>query len=276
AKKLVEMAKGLGLEAIAIADHESIASVEEGVYWGGKFGVEVISACEIVVKHREKTLHLLGYYIDTKNKKLLALFNKVNENRKQVIDVQIEKLREAGFYLEKDKVMADCNYKIPVGGSYVNVIFADKRNIDNPIIKEYMKKDNYVIRFLFDYLNVGRPYYVPQFVPEALDVIKIIEESGGVPILAHPGSNLDEEETYIIDDLIKYGILGLEVYTSHHDEAKERYYFKYCQDNKLLYTCGSDFHGRFKPKVKMGNIKNNNYEVVEALKKLHINIMRDR
>jgi predicted metal-dependent phosphoesterase TrpH len=268
ARELVEMALQLKLKAIAVADHETVKSVEEGVSWGEKLGVEVIPACEIVSKHLGVTLHILGYFVDIKSEQLLNLCKKVDEARIQVIDVQIAKLREAGFYLDKEKVMEDCNNTIPVGGSYVNVVFADPRNRENPLIKEYMQKDNYVVRFLFDYLNVGKPFYVPQYIPEAVEVIKVFEASGGLPILAHPGSTLTKEQTYIIDDLLKQGILGLEVYTSHHNEDQEKYYFAYCQEKNLLYTSGSDYHGRFKPKVKLGQIKNNTYEVVKALKKL--------
>ncbi|MGI6144852.1 MAG: PHP domain-containing protein [Clostridia bacterium] len=271
AKQILEMALNLNLEAIAIADHDSIKSVEEGIFWGKKYGVEVIPACEIEGKHQGKTIHILGYFIEIEDHGLHQLFTKVEETRRQIIDLQIAKLREAGFYLEKEDVMKECNYTVPVNGSFVNVIFADPRNQDNPLIKEYKQKDNYVVRFAFDYLNVGKPFYVSQYVPDAVEAISVIYGSGGIPILAHPGSNLTIEETEVIDDLLNYGLLGLEVYTSHHNEEQEQYYLDYCRRNKIVYTCGSDFHGRFKPKVKMGAIKNNTYEVVERLKSLKNN-----
>ena len=268
AKDLVEMAFNLNLEAIAIVDHDSIKSVEEGLFWGKKYGVEVIPACEIGGKHQGKTLHFIGYFIEIMDERLHKLFNQVEDTRRQIIDSQMAKLREAGFYLEKEKVMEECNYTVPVNGSFVNVIFNDPRNQDNPLIKEYKQKDNYVVRFSSDYLNVGKPFYVPQYIPDAVEVINLVKAIGGVPILAHPGSNLTIDETDVIDDLLKEGLLGLEVYTTHHNEEQERYYLDYCQSKKLVYTCGSDFHGRFKPKVKMGAIKKNTYEVLERLKKL--------
>jgi hypothetical protein len=162
--------------------------------------------------------------------------------------------------------MADCNYTTPVGGSYVNVIFADQRNRDNPLIQEYLQKPNYVVIFLFDYLIYGKPFYVPQFTPEAVDVIKIIEASGGIAVLAHPGSNLKREENYVIGELQNKGLAGVEVYTSHHSDEQEEYYLAYCRDLGLIYTCGSDFHGRFKPKVQLAGIKNNTDQVAEILK----------
>ena len=268
AKKIVEMALNLNLEAIAIVDHESIKSVEEGLFWGRKHGVEVIPACEIGGKHQGNTLHILGYFIDINDHRLHKIFDEVEDSRRQIIDNQIAKLRKAGFYLEKENVSKECNYTVPVNGSFVNVIFADPRNQDNPLIKEYKQKDNYIVRFSFDYLNVGKPFHVPQYIPDAVEVISTIQASGGIPIIAHPGSNLTKEETVVIDDLLNHGILGLEVYTSHHNEDQEQYYLDYCQSKKIIYTCGSDFHGRFKPKVKMGAIKNNSYEIVERLKSL--------
>jgi len=92
--------------------------------------------------------------------------------------------------------------------------------------------------------------------------------------LAHPAVTLTEADYYIIDDLIKHGLIGLEVYTSWHNEENERHYEIYAQDKELVLTCGSDFHGALKPYAKLGEIKNNSYEVVEKLKKSNLTTNR--
>lgn len=266
AEELVKMAKGMGLKAIAIADHDTVGSVEEGLFWGEKLGVEVIPACEFTSYYNGVMLHMLGYYLNLHNLEMQELNKKVEEDRQKVFDRQIEKLRAGGFFIDKDKVMENCNYTIPYPGTYTNVIFANLQNKDNPIIQEYLKKPDYLMQFIFDYLIEGKPYYISQFVPEAVDVIRIIKSGGGIPVLAHPGAGLKEEETPIIDELISCGVAGLEVYTSHHSQKQEEYYFNYCQRKGLIFTCGSDFHGKFKPKVTMGDIRNNTYDIVEKLK----------
>lgn len=266
AEELVRMAKKKGLEAIAIADHDTVNSVEEGLCWGKRYGVEVIPACEFSARYQGIILHILGYYLDIQNLELKEIFTRVEKDRQTVIDLQIQKLREAGFHLKKDNVMKDCNQTAPYPGTYANVIFADSRNREHPIIREYLQKDNCVVQFTFDYLFMGKSYYIPQYYPTAEDVIQLIRKGGGVSILAHPGSSLKDDKIVVLDDLRDKGLAGLEIYTSHHNEDQEQYYLDYCKTRGLLYTCGSDFHGKFKPKVIMGDIRNNTYGVVEELK----------
>lgn len=94
----------------------------------------------------------------------------------------------------------------------------------------------------------------------------MIQETGGVPVLAHPALTLAEKDDYIIDDLIKNGLAGLEIYTSWHQRENEKHYEQYARGKDIIITCGSDFHGSLKPHAKLGEINNNVYEVVEKLK----------
>ncbi len=48
------------------------------------------------------------------------------------------------------------------------------------------------------------------------------------------------------------GVNGIEVYSSYHTREQEQFYREAAQDNGLLLTCGSDFHGKTKPGIKIG------------------------
>ena len=45
------------------------------------------------------------------------------------------------------------------------------------------------------------------------------------------------------------GVDGIEVYTSYHRRETAEFYLKFAQENHLLVTCGSDYHGNTKPAV---------------------------
>ena len=60
------------------------------------------------------------------------------------------------------------------------------------------------------------------------------------PVLAHPGLL---KNCHTINELIEYGIMGIEVIHKDHNQAQTAYYTKLALDNNLLLTGGSDSHG---------------------------------
>jgi predicted metal-dependent phosphoesterase TrpH len=263
-QEIVELAKAKQLQAIAITDHDTVNGLEEGLYWGEKNDLEIIPGCEISSIYKGKWLHILGYFIDYHHSEIMSLSNKVAQEWLNNIDAQIAKLRESGFYLEKEQVLEDSPR--PMFNSYGTTIFADPRNNNNQLLNEYRSKQNHVVRFCMDWIIPGKPYNSPQWTPNAEEVINVIKNIGGIPILAHPAATLSFEDDNLIDDLLEFGIAGLEVFSSYHREEQEEHYFRYCREKEILYTCGSDFHGKLKPDIKIGQVKNNSYEVVEQLK----------
>ena len=89
-------------------------------------------------------------------------------------------------------------------------------------------------------LGRGRPAYVPRYKLSVEEAIELIEQSGGIPILAHPGLLGDEE---LVVKLCELGVAGLEVYHPDHTEEQATYYRELCERKGLLTTGGSDFHG---------------------------------
>jgi len=264
--EIVQMAKRLGLQAISITDHDTVAAQGEALSWGEKLQVEVIPGCEIFARHQGEFLHILGYYIDYKDSSLLELLAKVDDDRHEGVNRQIQRLREAGLFLEKEKVMEECRNTTPLYSSYGNAVFMDSRNADHPQVRLYQNAKNPIIEFCLNHMAIGKEYYVSQYIPEAVQTVELIRSAGGVAILAHPGTSLPEKETAVIDDLLRAGLAGIEVYTSHHNSDQEAFYLSYCKQKGILYTCGSDYHGNFKPKVKLGGITNNTYDIVQNLK----------
>src|SRR3712207_2713562 len=71
---LVHAAKGGGLEAIALTDHDTVAGVGEAASAAGSLGLEFLPGIEISAEYPHPgTLHILGYGIDPENPKLTQL-----------------------------------------------------------------------------------------------------------------------------------------------------------------------------------------------------------
>jgi predicted metal-dependent phosphoesterase TrpH len=263
---IFEMSKGLKLEAIAFADHNSVASVDEGLRISREFGIEFIPCIEIYTRYEEYDFHLLGYFIDHRDERLLRWLEGLGEQKRRQIRQQVKRLRELGFTLSVDDVERLSAGREPTGVSYLNALLAREENRANPRLRAYIdgdRSDSPYLNFYLDYLAGGRPASVcVQFIstPEAIQLVGML---GGIPILAHPAQAKDER----LFKLMEAGLEGIEVYSSHHGREDEGYFKGFCDRFGLLVTAGSDFHGReIKPDVPLGGLRGGSYELVEKLR----------
>ena len=89
-------------------------------------------------------------------------------------------------------------------------------------------------------LNKGKPAYVPHYRLEPQEVIDLIKEAGGTPVLAHPKLVQDDA---LVEVLLNMGIEGLEVFYPRHDVQDTERYMRMAKKHHLLVSGGSDFHG---------------------------------
>ena len=69
--------------------------------------------------------------------------------------------------------------------------------------------------------------------------------------MAHPANNL-KNRLELFDEMA--GMLdGVEVFSSYHTKEDARYFYDKARRYGLFVTAGSDYHGKTKPAVKMGN-----------------------
>ncbi|MCK9906057.1 hypothetical protein MXD63_39465, partial [Frankia sp. Cpl3] len=90
------------------------------------------------------------------------------------------------------------------------------------------------------YLGKGGLAYLnpPRINPQ--QAIQLIKQSGGAAVLAHPGLYDDDE---LVEELIVYGLDGIEVWHPDNDQNAVARYQALAQDYGLVMTGGSDFHG---------------------------------
>ncbi len=263
--EIFEMSKGHGLEAIAFADHNSVGSVDEGLRMSREFGIECIPCIEINTHYKGYDFHLLGYFIDHRDERLLRWLEGLGEQKRRQTRQRVKRLRDLGFRLSVGDVEQLSAGREPTGVSYLNALLAREENRANPRLRAYIDGDRSnspYLNFYLDYLAGGRPASVSiQFIstPEAIQLVRLI---GGIPILAHPAEVKDER----LSELIEAGLGGIEVYSSHHGREDEEYFKEVCDRFGLLVTAGSDFHGReIKPDVHLGELRGASYDLVEKL-----------
>ena len=98
----------------------------------------------------------------------------------------------------------------------------------------------------------------------------IIHQHGGVALLAHPGNNL-KGQFELFDEMVALGLDGVECFSSYHTSETNEYFYNKAKELNVLYTCGSDFHGKTKPSIYLGeNGCLNPQEIEDCLKAHHL------
>jgi len=257
---LVAMAARKGLLAIALADHDTVAGIDEALSAGACLEVEVIPAIELSVEFRGlHDIHLLGYCIDHRDAAFaekLALFRTRRDERgRAIVDRINEKLAREGNK----------------GISYAEVAARAAGALGRPHIAQEL-----VARGIVRDVQEGfEKYLVPCNVPKRYflmaDALAEIRRLRGVSVLAHPLTISDNRAVLkgLIAELAAMGLDGLEVYSNTCYADDMIFLESMAVRLGLVMTGGSDFHG-FEDDVEMGSGRGGltvAYRLVEALKR---------
>lgn len=270
--EILDICRNQEMRTIAITDHNSIAGLEAAVTYGKQLGLEVIPGIEIDCVYQSVNLHLLGYYVDCHAKGFKELEEDLFTQEMDAFPIMIRNLREIGIMADGDEILKKADGKAPCGELIAEVLLngGDCRN--NALLSLYLKggsrSDMPYLNFYRDFFAQGKIAHVAmQYMPlEA--AIELIKKSGGVPVIAHPGDNL-KHSLELIDNIIAEGVMGIEVFSNYHSPEHVAYFLKKAEVHHALITCGSDFHGKNKPLIRIGDCNCNLDEIglLDALRK---------
>ena len=128
------------------------------------------------------------------------------------------------------------------------------------------------VKECFDkYMGEGQAAYVKREVISPEETISLINNAGGIAILAHPllYNLIDDELNEMILHLKSIGLKGIECIYSTHTEENTKYLIALAKKYNLKISGGSDFHGENRPNLDLGTGYGDlyvPYEVLENLK----------
>jgi predicted metal-dependent phosphoesterase TrpH len=220
---------------VSITDHDTVDGVEETLSLASG-DIEVIPAVEMSSNIGDLDIHILGYFVDHQDARLLTYLETFKQHRLQRVRRIIEKLARDGVALEFEQIKS----------------IAQNCSLGRPHIAEVLVENGYVSSIneaFVRYLGYQSSYYEPKKNIHPREVIQIIHDNGGIPVIAHPGIINDERVLY---DLIMAGALGLEVWHPDHTIRSQQHFYEIALKNGLLMTGGSDCHGRRGSYVSIG------------------------
>ncbi|MGI9860271.1 PHP domain-containing protein [Moorella naiadis] len=238
----LEQAKLLGLKALSLTDHESVAGYYQVYKYARELGLELITGLEMVTSVAGQEIHLLGYGFDPFAPALVAALETISRERQVISYRIIQRLQSLGFKICWEQVQA----LIPPGG-----VMGKNHLLQVLRQNGYIAGQEETVAFLRHYLAPGGLAYIPYEGNPLPRAVELIHNTGGIAVLAHPGLIKD---TRVLTTILEKGIDGLEVFYYYLGSNRRefiRYFYRLARERHLLMTGGTDFHGRYAP-VKMG------------------------
>lgn len=239
--EVVRRAAELGLDVVALTDHDTTAGLEEAAEAAREVGVELVPGVEFSAEHQRTSIHVLCYWMDASNEEFQTELQRLRDDRFRRGEMMIEKLQELGFDISFERV------REIAGGD----------NIVRPHVAQAMVEAGIVAdeaEAFEKWIADGRPAHVGKHALDPVDAVAVIRGAGGLCVLAHPG--MWGDQTAVPEELIERmaaaGMVGLEVDHTDHSPEQREHYRSVADRLGLISTGGSDCHGTRYDPIRMG------------------------
>jgi predicted metal-dependent phosphoesterase TrpH len=264
-EELVARCAEQGLTTIAVTDHNATRNVSRAQAACDERGMELIQACEISTRWRDREHHLLAYYVPLDDPVFAERIERVRAADLERTRRWVSNAEREGFALRWSDVEALVGVdRVPPFALLSRALL--ETGGDDPRLASYRENRG---RLFADWFASGKPLSTEKpYQPDLPEAIAWVREAGGVPVLAHPGAtlgDLDPEASFA--ELQGEGLGGVEAWTTWHRPEQSERFQTMAAAAGLTYTAGADFHGpTVKPFVaNPGQVSHNGPEVLDGL-----------
>lgn len=242
---LVKYAHRKGLSALALTDHDTIEGIGAAVAAGDVLGIEVVPGLELSVKYRDHNIHLLGYLFDPQNEELRVALDRLQTGRRERNRKIILNLNRLGCSIQFNELQQSAGPG-QNGRPHIARLMIEKKCVGT--MDEAFEK----------YLGHDGLAYASRFVYGAGEAISLIQNAGGIAVLAHP-LQLErsvDDLPHFVQQLRELGLDGIEAYYPNHSRQFRKHLISLAEKLSLVVTGGSDFHGSIRPGTTLAGGKN--------------------
>ncbi|MBI4294646.1 MAG: PHP domain-containing protein [Chloroflexi bacterium] len=227
-EQMVKRAVEVGLEIIAITDHDTVAGIEPAMAAARSYpGLTLIPGVEINTDVPQGEVHVLGYFVDYHHPEFASKLETLRRSREERAQKMIARLAGLGIPIEWRRVR-ELAAGESVGRPHIAQAMLEKRYIGT--LKEAFTK----------YIGRDGPAYVERYKLTPDEAVTLVVRASGLPVLAHP-AGIDGLET-LVPRLKRQGLIGLEVYYPGYTSEMVAELSQLARRNSLLTTGGSDYH----------------------------------
>ena len=239
--ELIGFAQAVGLSAIALTDHNTLAGLPEFLAAAEGSPVRAIPGIEFSTDWEGVELHLVALFLKPEHYGQIEKILAQGRLRKQESNENLARnLQKAGIPLDYQRVLARTD-GIPNRAHFAAELTD-------------MGVTGSIKEAIHSWLSPKNGLYVPPQYLATLDVIGIIRDLGAVSVLAHPFLNLKEPRLREFLSQAKHLDAMETLYTDFTPELTQKAQ-AIAAEFRLKQSGGTDYHGAQKPHIRLGQTK---------------------
>jgi len=228
-RDIAAVARRARLRTISVADHDTVAALDEAAAGCAREGLELVPGIEITAVQDDVDVHVLGYFFDPRHPSLAEFLASQRADRRRRFREMAGRLADLGMPVDVEAALAGYD--------------GTDASIGRPLLARAMVRAGHVrtTREAFDlYLADHMPAWLSRRAPSPAEVVSLIHEAGGIAAVAHPAL-LGHDEW--LPPLAAVGLDAIEVYYSDHSPEMTTHYRELASRLGIGATGGSDYHG---------------------------------
>lgn len=223
---VVLAAAGVGLDAIAITDHDTVSALPVARVEADRLGITLINGVEISSHDGRRGAHLLAYFVNLDDPALTQALEHLRLARVERMREIVERLGKRGVVVDLERLRARTPRAV-----------LGRRHLADWLVGQGIVP-NRVAAFAM-WLGEGAPAHVPSPCLEAEHALALIHGAGGVAALAHPPYDSTYESFRVWRDR---GMVAVEVDGPGFRRPVSARFREWAGRLGLIPIAGSDFH----------------------------------
>jgi 3',5'-nucleoside bisphosphate phosphatase len=240
-ERLIELALGLGLSALALTDHDTLAGIQRARDRAAGTGVRFITGVEIEIESATGEFHLLGLGLEGDRRNLDEALTRVQAARRERNARMVDRLQKGGIAITLEELAEVAGGEIISRAHFARLL----------VRKKVVSSIDTAFKRL---IGKGMPYYEPRACLSLREATRLIGEAGGVAVIAHPislGLRGPALRAHVVS-CRDQGVSGLEAWHPNQPVKESRRLERLARGLGMIVTGGSDFHGEHIPQRKLG------------------------
>ncbi len=245
-EELIGEAQKEGIKVIALCDHNTVSGLTRFMDAAKGSGVIAVPGVEITSAYEGKEVHVLGLFLkESLYPEITEYLEQINTRKIKNNELLTKRLQEGGFDINYDLVVEIAGEAIPNRAHFARALFE----------KGYVSSESEAFESILD---EDGGFYRPAEKLDSLEAIRFLHSVDAVAVLAHPFLNFSKEELLeFLPKAKKCGLMGMETIYPLFSNEETSLAESLAKEYGLIPSGGSDFHGTYKPDIKMGRGKDN-------------------
>jgi len=230
--ELIALAAAKGVDVLALTDHDTLDGLAAARTAADAAGLILSPGVEISVTWGGRTIHIIGLGIDPRNQALRDGLAELSAYRRR-------RAEEIGRRLAKEGIQD----AFEGAGAFSNGRLIGRTHFARFLVQQGYAADEHEV--FKHYLVKGKPGHVAGDWASLETAVGWIRDAGGQAVIAHPGRYRFTRTKLLrlIGQFTEFGGVGIEVVSGNHSRDECLLFARYAQENRLLASVGSDFHG---------------------------------